>query len=41
MTIAELKYIKNASIEEIATTLNITKDKVLETLNEIIDLVKD
>ena len=41
MTIAELKYIKNASVEEIATTLNMTKDKVLETLNEIIDLVKD
>ena len=39
--IAEMKYSENLSISDVAKNLGFTEDKVIEILNEIIDIVKD
>ena len=41
LDISELKYSKKLSISDIAKKLGFTEDKVIEILNEIIDIVKD
>ena len=39
--VAEMKYSENLSISDVAKNLGFTEDKVIEILNEIIDIVKD
>ena len=41
LDVAEMKYSEKKSIAEIAISLSFTEDRVIEILNEIIDIVKD
>lgn len=41
LEIVEMKYSENLSISDVAKNLGFTEDKVIEILNEIIDIVKD